>query len=135
VGDVGNIDLLGEASGGTAVVLLPHVLGESVTVRRGDSDAWGFLGVDVTITDTFFFGVRGGVPVVSSPWSLLGRAVVTFGRIRFGDIGVVVLADTLSAHVSVILSVVEAPIGGSLTSFRVCCLATELDSSISSSSL
>jgi hypothetical protein len=134
---VGDIDFLGEVSGGTVVVFLARIVGESVTVRRGDSDAWGFLGVDVTMTDTFFVGVRGGAPVVSSPWSLLRRAVVaTFGRIRFGDAGVViVLGEMLSAHVSVIFNVVEAPIGGSLTKCLVCCLTTELESSISSSSL
>jgi hypothetical protein len=67
VGDVGNIVFLGEESGGT-VVFFKHIcclLGESVAARHGDSEAWNFLGVDVTMTETFFFGVLGDVIIVS----------------------------------------------------------------------
>jgi hypothetical protein len=85
----------------------------------------------------FFLGVRGGVSIVSYRWPLLGRAVgVPLPRFFLGDTGVAVgPGDMLSALVSVIFNVVEAPIGGSLTSLLVCSLATELDSSISSSPL
>jgi hypothetical protein len=68
VGDVGNIVFLAEGTGDMGVAFLVYtscLLGERISaILVGCDTSVCFLGVDVTMTELFFFGVLGDVIVV-----------------------------------------------------------------------